>query len=125
MALARSGGKGFDLEEALRAYFWHAGYFVVRGLPYRADGDDVTDGVARDGGEVEAGRGYDGIVGQEGLIDDACSIKRGAADINKHGAGIGGGRNARSRGFSPDVSGRYLSKIVRASSSRRKQCACV
>ena len=43
MALARPGGKGFDLEEALKAYFWQAGYFVVRGLPYRIDGDDVTD----------------------------------------------------------------------------------
>ena len=38
-----SGGKGFDLEEALKAYFWQAGYFVVRAVPFRLDGDDVTD----------------------------------------------------------------------------------
>jgi hypothetical protein len=43
MALARSGGKGFDLEEALRAYFWRAGYFVLRDVPFRLDDDEVTD----------------------------------------------------------------------------------
>jgi hypothetical protein len=43
MALARPGAKGFDLEEALKAYFWQAGYFVVRGVPYRIEGEDVTD----------------------------------------------------------------------------------
>src|SRR5215217_5274201 len=43
MALSRPGGKGFDLEEALKVYFWQAGYFVVRGIPYRIDGEDVTD----------------------------------------------------------------------------------
>jgi len=43
MALARPGGKGLDLEEVLKAYFWQAGYFVVRGIPFRLDGDDVTD----------------------------------------------------------------------------------
>jgi hypothetical protein len=43
MALGTAGGKGYDLEEALKAYFWHAGYFVVRGMPYRLDGEDVTD----------------------------------------------------------------------------------
>ena len=37
------GGKGPALEETLRAYFWHAGYFVVRGVPFRVDDDDVTD----------------------------------------------------------------------------------
>jgi hypothetical protein len=37
------GGKGFDLEESLRAYFLRAGYFVVRAVPFRLDGDDVTD----------------------------------------------------------------------------------
>ena len=31
------------MEEALRAYFFQAGYFVVRGVPYRLDGEDVTD----------------------------------------------------------------------------------
>jgi hypothetical protein len=40
---SRPGGKGLDLEEALKGYFWRAGYFVVRGVPYRLDGDDVTD----------------------------------------------------------------------------------
>ena len=43
MAFARPAGKGVNLEEALRAYFWLAGYFVVRGVPYRLDGEDVTD----------------------------------------------------------------------------------
>src|SRR5580704_11437008 len=43
MALDTPGGKGFDLEEALKAYFWQAGYFVVRGIPYRLEGEDVTD----------------------------------------------------------------------------------
>ncbi|WP_342234666.1 hypothetical protein [Inquilinus sp. OTU3971] len=32
-----------DLEDTLKAYFWRAGYFVVRGVPFRVDGDDVTD----------------------------------------------------------------------------------
>ena len=43
MARARPGGKGLDLEEALKAYFWQAGYFVVRGIPYRLEGELVTD----------------------------------------------------------------------------------
>jgi hypothetical protein len=43
MALNPSGGKGPELEEALKSYFWHAGYFVVRGVPYRLDDDDITD----------------------------------------------------------------------------------
>jgi hypothetical protein len=43
MAVAQPGGKGLDLEVVLKAYFWQAGYFVVRGIPYRLDGDDVTD----------------------------------------------------------------------------------
>ncbi len=38
-----SGAKGIQLEELLRNYFWQAGYFVVRGLPFRLEGDDVTD----------------------------------------------------------------------------------
>ena len=40
---ARSGTKGLDLEEALKAYFWQAGYFAVRGVPFRLDAEDVTD----------------------------------------------------------------------------------
>jgi hypothetical protein len=43
LVLSPSGGKGLDLEEALKAYFWQAGYFVVRGVPFRLDGEDVTD----------------------------------------------------------------------------------
>ena len=43
MAFTRPGGKGSELEEVVREYFWRAGYFVVRGLPYRIDGEDVTD----------------------------------------------------------------------------------
>lgn len=40
---ARPGAKGLEMEEALRAYFFEAGYFVVRGVPFQLDGDDVTD----------------------------------------------------------------------------------
>ena len=43
MALQRPGGKGLELEEVLKAYFWQAGYFVIRGVPYIIDGDDITD----------------------------------------------------------------------------------
>lgn len=43
MAAASHGAKGLGLEESLKAYFWQAGYFVVRGLPYQLDGEDVTD----------------------------------------------------------------------------------
>lgn len=35
--------KGPMLEEALRAYFMKAGYFVVRGVPFIYEGFDVTD----------------------------------------------------------------------------------
>lgn len=38
-----TGSKGYDLEETLKAYFTKAGYFVVRGLPYRVGGDEITD----------------------------------------------------------------------------------
>jgi hypothetical protein len=43
MSTPRTEGRGPALEEALKAYFWQAGYFVVRGVPYRIDDDDVTD----------------------------------------------------------------------------------
>ena len=43
MSSDRPGGKGFELEEALKIYFSNAGYFAVRGVPYRLDDDDVTD----------------------------------------------------------------------------------
>lgn len=39
----RSGAKGLEMEEALRAYFFEAGYFVVRGVPFQLEGEDVTD----------------------------------------------------------------------------------
>lgn len=38
-----SGDKGLELEEVLKAYFWQAGFFVLRGAPYRLDSEDVTD----------------------------------------------------------------------------------
>lgn len=43
MAPSRTGSKGLAMEEALRSYFWDAGYFVARGLPFRLEGEDVTD----------------------------------------------------------------------------------
>ncbi|MBA3447118.1 MAG: hypothetical protein H0T56_05865 [Pseudaminobacter sp.] len=43
MAVAKTGQKGSDLEETLKAYFWQAGYFAVRGLPFRLDNEDITD----------------------------------------------------------------------------------
>ena len=39
----KTGQKGPLLEEVLRDYFLRAGYFVVRGVPYRIDGNDLTD----------------------------------------------------------------------------------
>jgi hypothetical protein len=35
--------KGGIAEEALAAHFRHAGFFALRGLPFRHDGEDVTD----------------------------------------------------------------------------------
>lgn len=35
--------KGIALEEVLRAFFLRAGFFVVRGVPYRLDDEDITD----------------------------------------------------------------------------------
>lgn len=35
--------KGASLEELIRAYFYRQGYFAVRGVPVRFDGEDVTD----------------------------------------------------------------------------------
>ncbi|MFT3941041.1 hypothetical protein [Rhodopseudomonas sp.] len=43
MAESKPGQKGLDLEETLKAYFWQAGYFAVRGVPFRLDGEDITD----------------------------------------------------------------------------------
>lgn len=39
----KTGQKGPDLEESLKAYFWQAGYFAVRGVPFRLDDEDITD----------------------------------------------------------------------------------
>ena len=39
----KTGQKGLLLEEVLRDYFLRAGYFVIRGVPYRVDGNDLTD----------------------------------------------------------------------------------
>ncbi|MBO2661644.1 hypothetical protein [Shewanella algae] len=41
--MALNGAKGYEMEEALRSYFLHSGYFVVRGVPLVHDGDFVTD----------------------------------------------------------------------------------
>jgi hypothetical protein len=35
--------KGPELEETLKEYFWQAGYFAVRGVPFRLEDEDVTD----------------------------------------------------------------------------------
>jgi len=43
MAEVKTGQKGPDLEETLKAYFWQAGYFAVRSVPFRLDDEDVTD----------------------------------------------------------------------------------
>jgi hypothetical protein len=39
----KAGEKGLKTEELMRAYFLHAGFFVVRGVPFQANGDDLTD----------------------------------------------------------------------------------
>jgi hypothetical protein len=38
-----SGAKGYELEEVLRNYFLRANFYVVRSLPLRMGGDDLTD----------------------------------------------------------------------------------
>ncbi|MET4173884.1 hypothetical protein ABIB99_004984 [Bradyrhizobium sp. LA6.1] len=43
MSDTNTGRKGLELEEVLKEYFWQAGYFAVRGAPYRLDDEDVTD----------------------------------------------------------------------------------
>ncbi len=35
--------KGFEMEENLRSFFIHSGYYVVRGVPFIYEGFDVTD----------------------------------------------------------------------------------
>jgi len=41
--MAKTGDKGYVLEELLRAYFLRAGMYAVRGVPLQLDGDDLTD----------------------------------------------------------------------------------
>ena len=43
MTTGKTSQKGAVLEEILRDYFLRAGYFVVRGVPYRVDENDLTD----------------------------------------------------------------------------------
>jgi hypothetical protein len=43
MSETSTGRKGLELEETLKEYFWQAGYFAVRGVPFRLDDEDVTD----------------------------------------------------------------------------------
>ncbi|MBI4182439.1 MAG: hypothetical protein HY521_00405 [Proteobacteria bacterium] len=43
MGNKKTGQKGFKLEEMLRGYFLRAGFFVIRGVLYRMDGEDLTD----------------------------------------------------------------------------------
>ncbi|MEO1190417.1 MAG: hypothetical protein AAFY02_01565 [Pseudomonadota bacterium] len=43
MAQSKSGSKGHEFEELLRAYFLRAGFYVLRGVPIRFDLDDATD----------------------------------------------------------------------------------
>ena len=38
-----AGKKGAALEEIARAYFQRQGYFALRSVPYRFEGEDVTD----------------------------------------------------------------------------------
>lgn len=40
---SKTGSKGLALEEVLKNYFSRAGYVAVRGVPYRVDGEEVTD----------------------------------------------------------------------------------
>src|SRR5262245_25543513 len=42
-AVKPTGAKGYALEEALRNYFLLAGLYVVRGVPIRLEGEDLTD----------------------------------------------------------------------------------
>ncbi|WP_025996005.1 hypothetical protein [Pseudomonas viridiflava] len=41
--MAKTGDKGYVLEELLRAYFLRAGMYAVRGVPLQLNGDDLTD----------------------------------------------------------------------------------
>jgi hypothetical protein len=43
MSESNTSRKGPELEETLKEYFWQAGYFAVRGVPFRLEDEDVTD----------------------------------------------------------------------------------
>ncbi len=43
MTNKKTGQKGRKLEELLRGYFLRAGFFVIRSVPLRLDGEDLTD----------------------------------------------------------------------------------
>lgn len=43
MNLRKTKDKGADFEEVLRNYFDHSGFYALRGVPFRFDGDDITD----------------------------------------------------------------------------------
>ena len=43
MATQEQSGKGVVLEEVLRAYFLRAGFFVIRGVPFRLEDEDLSD----------------------------------------------------------------------------------
>ncbi|WP_419319563.1 hypothetical protein ACN2C7_02170 [Caulobacter sp. ErkDOM-E] len=43
MSPKKTGSKGLQTEELLRRYFLRAGFFVVRGVPIRHEGVDLTD----------------------------------------------------------------------------------
>lgn len=43
MSEKKSGDKGLKTEELLRSYFLRAGFFVLRGVPFRQKGNDLTD----------------------------------------------------------------------------------
>lgn len=42
-APVKTGAKGLALEEVLKGYFSRSGYVAIRGVPYRLDGEEVTD----------------------------------------------------------------------------------
>lgn len=43
MSVKKSGDKGLKTEELLRSYFLNSGFYVVRGVPFRSKGVDLTD----------------------------------------------------------------------------------
>lgn len=43
MIAKKTGGKGFATEELIRNYFLSAGFYVLRSVPFRLEGADLTD----------------------------------------------------------------------------------